>query len=161
MGEMMGGMNILQAGLKTAGGVMAGLGHTRALRQQADDETKLALDARINQVDALTQGEADAGRYRQRAGGVVARQRLLFANSGVDATVGTPVQVAAGTTLFGELDALTARNNARRKAMGYAEASKQHLVSADRLKQQAYDSEIATGMTMLSNWIGGTMGGGG
>ena len=50
---------------------------------------------------------------------LAARQHLAYANSGVDATVGTPAQVQSQTAAMSELDALTVENNALREAWGY------------------------------------------
>jgi hypothetical protein len=116
-----------------------------AYQEQADlQNQQLAEQAG---ADASARGGQQAGRIRMQASQLAARQRVAFANSGVDITTGTPVQVAAGTAAMGELDAQTARNNAAREAWGYE-------VTAARYGQQAQLAEQQRVRGLLSSVAG-------
>lgn len=96
---------------------------------------------RADSVDALRRGSIAAGFQRMQGSALVAKQRVAYSNSGVDATVGTPADVAAGSLAFNEFDALTLENNAAREALG-------HKRTIDNLEQQrllAYRKNDAVG----------------
>lgn len=95
--------------------------------QAANAESSgVVAEARQNQVlaeraasDAVERGRYEAGLSRMKTSSVIAKQRVAYANSGVDATVGTPADVAADTRVIGEMDAKTIQNNAAREAWGF------------------------------------------
>lgn len=147
--------------MKVLGGVADLAGSGIALGEQvkadafnAGELRKEARAAELNAVDALSQGEAAAGRMRSDASALIARQRVLFSNSGVDATVGTPVQVAAGSRMYSELDAEVTRNNARRKAFGYKETSRK----AEAQIQRIAETSEARGAAWMANSFGTILG---
>lgn len=70
-------------------------------------------------LDATQRGAAEAAGKRDRARKIASQQAEGMAASGVDIHSGTPLALLAETAGLGELDALTAVNNARREAWGY------------------------------------------
>lgn len=118
-------------------------------------------------ADARMRGARQAGLVRLQASQLAARQRVAYANSGIDVTQGTPVQTAASTAATGELDAQTSLNNAAREAWGYEVAAnryqQQEKLAGDKLGQQqlgitlgAFGQAVGAGSSG-----GGTIAGGG
>lgn len=106
-----------------------------------------------NAVDALRQGEQDAGRARMKGSEMVARQRVAFANSGVDASVGTPAQVASSTSMWAELDAQTTRNNAMRKAFGYKETARKYTQAAESGRLQMDTDRVSFPLRLIGTTL--------
>lgn len=69
-------------------------------------------------ADAAQRGRNEEARVREAYGRLEADQRVAGASSGVDIQSGTPLDLIVATAGMGELDALTARNNAAREAWG-------------------------------------------
>lgn len=109
-------MGVWGAAIQGVLGVDSSIQEGKAAKKQADKNTELANAAA---TDALQRGAQEAGAQRMAGSELAARQMVAFANSGVDATVGTAANVQAGTKARAELDALTAENNAAREAFGY------------------------------------------
>jgi hypothetical protein len=66
--------------------------------------------------DELEQGEKDAQAALRDSRLVQAQQRAAFAAKGLDISEGTPADMIAQTDFFGQMDAATARTNARKAA---------------------------------------------
>ncbi len=66
---------------------------------------------------AIKRGEVEVGRIKTKAGLEIGRARTEIARSGLD--IGSATDVLEDARMYSELDALTARNNARREAWGY------------------------------------------
>lgn len=105
-----------------AGSVLGMMGDEQE-RQAAEQEAfRNQRAAETAADDALARGRQEAGRYRMEGSRLIAAQRVAYATSGVDASVGTPVDTMLDTRQASELDARTAENNAAREAWGF----KQH-----------------------------------
>jgi hypothetical protein len=102
---------------------VAGRRAATGVQQQADYEGNiLDLNAGLadrQAKDALTRGRLDENRVRADTRGLMGAQRAALGASGVDLTVGSPLDVQADAAGIGEVDARTIRNNARREAYGY------------------------------------------
>lgn len=85
-------------------------------RQQAERDAEVA---ELAAVDTLQRGSILAGQLRARGTQVAGAQRVGFAAAGIDVGSQSVVNLAAGTHMLAELDALTAMNNAARQAWGY------------------------------------------
>lgn len=84
------------------------------------EEEKLNLSMAADAAnDAVRRGNTEAGQTRAQGSKLIGQQKVAFANSGVDATVGTPADVMADTRVMSELDAKTQENNALREALGF------------------------------------------
>jgi hypothetical protein len=98
---------------------------------QAGQQAQAAADynaavARNNQIiadrqaeDAVKRGQVAEEEQRRRTRAIAGTQRAALAASGVQLDQGSPADILADTAQFGELDALTIRNNAEREAYGY------------------------------------------
>lgn len=129
----------IQMGLHLAGAATEDAASKTALSNNYEQLRKSWLGSEMNAADSLEQGGVQAGRLRQRGSQVLAQQQVAWANNGIEATVGTPADLASATALAAELDAQTAKNNARREALGHRRAA-----DADRLKwKQMVDQESA------------------
>lgn len=119
---------------------------------EAADNEKIALQAA---ADSIARGNQEAARARMLATQTIARQKVAFAASGVDASVGTPADAGAGTRMMSELDAQTLKNNAAREAWGFKTQS--HKIA----KQNYYDrvrtnnQETGSILTGLGSAAGG------
>lgn len=140
MGAM---MQIVKLGMEAAA-IEADISakNTAGVRNMNELERSAQLEE-VNAVDALAQGETDAGLSRMKGSEMVARQRVAFASSGVDLSVGTPVQVASSTSRWAELDAQSARNNAMRKAFGYRETARKYRNQAVGIQDQLNADQVA------------------
>lgn len=92
---------------------------------------------RSAEADALQRGAQTAGRLRTQTSQLIAKQRVAYANSGVELTSGTALDVSASTRMIGELDAKTAENNAAREAWGLKTQASLSSLQADIYKQRA------------------------
>lgn len=102
--------------------------------------------------DELARGALEAGRIRQKGSDVAAQQAVAFAASGIDASTGTPAALGDSSRIFAELDVATAKNNARRAAMGHQAASKEDHREADRLAMEANQRAHARETRTLLSW---------
>jgi hypothetical protein len=110
------GVSMLSAVGGTGLQLIANEQDTRAKEEEAQQNARLAQRAA---VDALERGAREAGQSRIDTSKLIAAQKVAYANSGVDPTVGTAANVQADTRAMGELDAKTLQNNAVREAWGY------------------------------------------
>lgn len=114
-------------------GIVSGLGEMVLGGMQAEAEHKanqLQLERDRAAATAGMQQAQDKGAFEQTqiraAGGeLAAEQRVAYANSGVDASVGTAAEVQANTVAATELDAQQAKNNAAREVWGFRQQKKQ------------------------------------
>lgn len=140
---------VIQGGLSIDSSIQEGI----AEKKQADANTAMANEAA---ADALARGTKDAGVLRMEGSQAAARQMVAFANSGVDATVGTAANVQAGTKAAAELDALTAENNAAREAWGYKkhgiDFQTQAGINASRRNREIAGTVLGTAGTVSTAW---------
>lgn len=69
-------------------------------------------------ADAQARGAVEESAHRRRVSQIQGAQRVAIGASGATVDVGTPMSILEDTAQFGELDALTIRNNAAREAFG-------------------------------------------
>lgn len=74
--------------------------------------------SKIAAASVQEQGEKEAARIRNEGAQLAARQRTLFATSGISVGSPTAIDILSDTAGLSELDALTASNNAAREAWG-------------------------------------------
>lgn len=88
--------------------------------QQASMEKYTAKqNARIasaQAADAIARGDDEAAKVRREALDMQSTQRASYAGQGVDVGTGTAAHVQQQTEYFGEWDAATVRNNARKES---------------------------------------------
>lgn len=118
---------------------------------QADIANYNADVAENSANDAINRGNADAAQQRARARQLSGTQTATLAASGVDLGGGTAVDIFSQTAGMGELDALTAVNNAQRQAYGL-----QAQAAGQRSQAQAATASgnFGAGMTLLNGALG-------
>lgn len=103
--------------------IVSALVGANAARQQAKTNRAIARNnqaiAEARASDAESRGEKQAQEAQRKARLVASAQRAAFAAKGVDVGEGTPQEIIDQTDFFGQLDASTARSNARKEAWGY------------------------------------------
>jgi hypothetical protein len=117
-----------------------------AQREQAKWAVKVAeRDAKAAenaQTDAVLRGQVEEMNVRRRGWQVAGAQRAAVAASGIDLGTGSSLEVLSDTAMLTELDALTARNNAQREALGYKDqrmaADLEGWLAKMRGKQQTF-----------------------
>jgi hypothetical protein len=91
--------------------------------QAGQSEAKVAdANARLadrNASDVRQLGAAQAGQLREKGAQVEGEQKVALASSGVDVSSGSAANLFATTASTAEVDALTARNNAAKRAWGF------------------------------------------
>jgi hypothetical protein len=98
---------------KAAKGVERAGAHEQAMAEQN------ALFAEQQAEDALMRGKEAVSRHRMDVRRFAGSQRARLAAQGIDIGVGTAADILGETSYFGELDAITLKNNALREAWGY------------------------------------------
>jgi len=100
--------------------IVSALVGANASRQQAQANRAIAEGnaqiAEMQAQDALKRGEEDAQVAQRRARQVAGAQRAAYSARGVDISDGTAADVIEQTDFFGQVDAATARTNARKEA---------------------------------------------
>ena len=141
----MGALNVITSGAKTATQVNA-IGQEAGFKLKEDQENILL--SKYAEQDAVARGAAAEGEVRQAGTQLADEQAFLYANSGIDASVGTAANVVAATRAQTEKNALTVRNNAAREAWGHAKTT-------EAKKRQKDVNLSRSGEQMNSTIIGG------
>ena len=132
-------------------GVDSSIVEGQAAKRQADRNTAQAHEA---SVDATNRGVLEAGGARMGASAMAARQAVAYSASGVDETVGTAANVQSATKAAGELEALTAENNAAREAWGYKkhgmDFQTQAGIDASRRNREIFGTILSTGGKVMT-----------
>jgi hypothetical protein len=144
------GLNVLASGAKTMLGVDAA-GKEAAFNLQEDQEN-IRLSQYAEQ-DAVARGAEAEGASRIEGTKLADEQAFLYANSGVDASVGTAANVVASTRMQSEKDALTIRNNAAREAWGQSKTTERLRRQKDVNLQRSGDKLNATILGGLADGV--------
>lgn len=86
--------------------------------QEAQAKTNAEL-AEHQALDAQRRGAIAEEEQRARVRALLGAQRSTFGANNVVSSTGSPLGILTETAQYGELDALTVRNNAAREAFGY------------------------------------------
>jgi hypothetical protein len=148
----MGWAQAIFAGVGAANEISADVKATQKAIAEAQDNKKLALEAA---ADAIDRGNRESGRTRMEGSRLVAAQNVAYANSGVDASVGTPVRVMADTAALSELDAKTQENNAAREAWGFKRYGLKYQAQAGLEAARGSNKITATALTGAGRAAGG------
>ena len=111
-----------------------------ALSDNVAEVARAKAYSRMQEVDALQRGEAQAGRVRLQAGQLEGQQRVAYALSGVDASSGSAASTINSSRLFSELDAAMLRNNAAREALGHKRAQDVLALKSTELKREYWSN---------------------
>lgn len=101
------------------GGGLQAYGQVQAGQDEARIEAQNARNADQAAIDAERRGDIEEQAHRDKVRAMLGTQRATFAANNVDSNTGSALGVLTDTVRFGELDALTIRNNAAREAWGY------------------------------------------
>lgn len=112
----MGWVSAIMSGVGAANEVYDNSKTTQLSVAEQKDNQQMAYEA---SADAVRRGNIESGQTKIAGGKLVGEQKVAYANSGVDATVGTPASVIADTRAISDIDAKTAQNNAAREAWGF------------------------------------------
>lgn len=75
--------------------------------------------AEMQAEDALRRGKLDVQRHRKNVKQFVGSQRAALAAQGIEVNDNTALELQTESEIYGEIDALTIKNNAYREAWGY------------------------------------------
>lgn len=109
----------ISLGLSAAGAVLGGVS---AYQQSATAKATAKYNAQQADVaaqDAIKRGDDEAARAQRNANQMVGAQRAAFSARGIDISDGTAASLIDQTDFFGQADAVTARNNAKKEAYAY------------------------------------------
>ena len=95
-----------------------------------------------------------AGRQRMRGSQLVAKQRVAYANSGVEISTGTPAQTAAATEGVNEFDAQMLYANAVRESLGFKEVGRKYRHQKTQLNQQLESAKSEAQMQLIGQGLG-------
>ncbi|MDX9690533.1 MAG: hypothetical protein RBT70_08775 [Alphaproteobacteria bacterium] len=148
------GATVLSTGMTMYGQYQQGRAQQSQMNYQAavDRNNKIISDRAAE--DAIKRGQAEEEKHRRQVQQVKAQQRVGFAARGIDLGSDNVLDTLSDTAMFGELDALTIRNNAAREAYGYQvqgmnyEASAANKVLAGKNARSAANTGMFT--TLLS-----------
>lgn len=142
---------LIGAGSALIGGIASADAASREGIQNARELERSARQAEAARLDAFQQGQSAVARRQLDVGQTLSAQRVGFAAAGVDASTGTPADVATASERFGELDSLTLKANAYREAFGFAE-------TARSLRMRAAQTRRNTDVNVFNSLAGGVAG---
>lgn len=100
--------------------------------------------AELQAEQALKRGREDESRLRMQTRQTIGAQRAALAAMGIDLDDGTAAQIQDDTTYFGELDALTIRNNAALEAWGYRTQATDYRMQGSLAASQGRSQMLGT-----------------
>jgi len=117
----------------------------------AESNAKLARDqAQVEQ--AIGDRESQQAQWRTQA--LIGQQRAAIASNGIDAGVGTPVDILGETAMFGQVDRQTIALNTARRAWGFNAQATDYQNQGAIGKFNAKGQANATILSGLSNAAG-------
>lgn len=145
--------SVASVGIGAVGAIQQGNAQAAAARYSAQVAANNAIIANQNATFAAQEGEANAGaegmKTRATAGAIKTNQ----AAGGIDVHSGSAVDTQASQAEIGQLNALTIRSNAARKAYGYqTEASSdtaQSQLDTSQAKNDRTAGVLKAGTTIL------------
>lgn len=163
-------MAAVAVGTLVIGAIGAGLAAVSAQRQVEAGNRAAEYNAKINErnaeianlqaVDAEQRGAAAVKNLRIRIARLKGSQRAAAAASGVVVDTGSPLDVLQDTEFFGEVDAMTIRENAAREAWGFRTQAGGFVAQARLSRAKKGDPRLAgvtsllTGVSRLGSQFG-------
>lgn len=157
----------IMVGMQVAGAALNAVGTYQGMQAQAANAAYQAQVAR-NNSDIAKQNydlESDSGQiqaenFGMRTRSVIGAAKAQQGASGVDVNSGSAVDVRAGAAEIGELDALSIRSNAARRAYGYEVAATSDTAQAGLLQDQSENLKSAAPMAAFSSLLSAAGGAG-
>lgn len=130
------------------GTAYSAVGQYQAGQMNAETLRTNKIIADSQAADALLRGKVEEEKYRIGIKQLMGEQRAAIAAQGVDVNFGSALDLQLDAAYYGELGALTVRNNAQREAWGYE-------VQAIGYGMQASQSEYEGTFGAFSTLLGG------
>ena len=93
---------------------------TKAVNKQQSAIAEFNADASDRLAeDAIARGDLAAGHVERQSRALQGKQKAALGARGVNLDVGTPLDILVGTTIVGEVDQATVKENAKREAFGF------------------------------------------
>jgi hypothetical protein len=113
------GFGMVGAGINAASQLFSGIMTSESDQYNAAIAENNAILAKKDATWTMQSGEASATNEGMKTRALVGREKASQGASGVDVNSGSAVEVRAGTSSIGMLDAMTIRSNAARQSYGY------------------------------------------
>ena len=153
MGVAAAGLALGLAGAVT--GAYANYAASRLRARQADYNRRMGL---IGAADALARGNVLEGQVRRNVSALIGAQRAAVGSSGIVADIGSAARIQSDAMVFGELDALTVRNNAAREAWGLRQQARGYGFEKALARVGASWGSVATLLGGTASALGGYSG---
>ena len=152
----------ISSGLQIAGLVTGAFGAASQAQATKDSlDYKAAVErnnakiAEWQAADAITRGQRNEQAIRLRTAKLASTQRAGFAARGIDIGEGSALNILDDTKYLGEVDALTARDNAKTEAWGYTTQAQNHTNDAAIYSARAgAESPLYSGFTTMLTGAG-------
>lgn len=138
------------------GRVEAGKAEERRRKYQAEVAANNAKVAEYNAQDALERGSKLEKQHRLKMSKLQGKQRSVLAAQGIELESGSALDLLDDTAYYGELDALTIRNNAKRDAWKYKVNAQNQAAQSGLLQMQGRDARDAANMNATSGALAST-----
>lgn len=132
--------------LIVAGATVGAYGEYQQGQYAAAQGRENARVANMQAEDSLRRGAIEEDQQRSRMRAILGSQRAAMGANGTTAS-GTNLGLLAETAQFGEVDALTIRNNAAREAFGYKNQAAQELNAGRNAKRAGTMGAFSTLLT--------------
>jgi len=142
------------AGLELGSGIAGAFAEADALKQRAKFQAQqLEFNTKVAELqaeDAIAQGDQDAAALQRKARQLRGSQRAAFGASGVEVNSGSALSVQSDTEDMADIDAMTIKLNAARKAWGF-KVDAVNSFAQSTLNSVAAENSART--TLLTNGI--------
>jgi len=136
---------------------ISGMQQSKAQKQEgAFQSQQLQANSRIANLqadDAIFRGNQDALEHKKKVRQLIGSQRAAAGAQGIEINDGSALDVQADAAGYGEVDALTIRNNAFREAWGYRVQASDYQTQAEFAKLSAGNKSRNTILTAGMNII--------
>jgi hypothetical protein len=143
------------AGVSAAGSYNAMQAQSANAAYQAQVAQNNAKIAAMNETLEIQSGEQAAAIGALKTRAAVGNIKAAQAGAGIDVNRGSAVDVRAGATEVGALDALTIRSNYARKAYGYATAATSDIAQAGLFTAESEQAAAAGPLAATGSLLSG------
>ena len=137
-----------------AAGAFSAFGAYQQNQYQAQVAANNAQIAQNNAKAALAAGAVEEQNQRLLTEQRIGKVRANAGAAGVDPNFGSPLDLQSDTAKLGELDALTIRNNAARRAYGYQVEGLNQSAQASLYNSASYGSLLSGATSVGSKYMG-------
>lgn len=141
-------LSLIAAGATVAAGGLAAYSSYQSGQTNKDLAESNAKIAEYQAADAQRRGAIEEEEERNRIRAILGAQRATYGANNVVSSTGTPLGLLSQTAYYGEIDALTVRNNAAREAFGYRTDA---VHSRVRGKLAGREGNLGAGSSLLTS----------